>query len=91
MLVGGFFSAFAISFISSFFTFPFFGCLGLKVEFFNIQRNVAAMGGLGRRELLTAENSGTFLVHSKAIFEIMRLHHPSQNKIERENQGPDTA
>ena len=81
MLVGGFFSAFAISFISSFFTFPFFGYLELKVEFFNIQRNVAAMGSLGRRELLTAENSGTVLVqvvHSKAIFEIMRLHHPSQ-------------
>lgn len=41
---GKFFSTFAISFISSFFTFPF-DCLELKMEFFNTERNVAAIAG----------------------------------------------
>lgn len=48
---------------------------------FNIERYVATMVGPGRRELLTAKNSGIAhaqAVHSKAIFEIMRLHQPSQ-------------
>lgn len=46
---GKFFSTFAISFISSFFTFPR-DSLESKMEFFNIERNVAAIVGWGNRE-----------------------------------------
>jgi hypothetical protein len=72
-------SACSISSVSSFSIPPQGGME--RYRKYNIQRYMAAVVGMRRRELLTVDNSGTVLaqvVYCKVILEIMRLHQPSQ-------------